>query len=394
MRGLKILTMTIIVVLYPCFLLSQSNGNIDLDEKYVIHSDIIGEDQEYWVHLPMNYENSEIEYPVLYITDGDEFFNLASGTTEFMSIEYIIPECIVVGLLHEDRNHALTPTYCETFVNGLQCDAAKVSGGGDTLLQFIQQELIPRIEQNYRTGPYRIFAGHSLGGLLTVYAFLNYNQLFNSFIAMDPALNWDRDFCQRLLHDGTYKSPELSSRLYISSAHNAHMRKKDKSALRLSQDAFKDELQKKKIENFKHEYFEDQNHMTVPYKSLYAGLANSFPDFYILEDPMFRLDTSFLVKFYELQSDIYKMHFQPSQRLIEMFGKYFLYDVDDYYNAIKFFELDTTIYKDSYKAYHYLGKAYKAAEMPDGAVVNLIKALELNPESEDIQVLLEDVLKQ
>ncbi len=383
--------MTILVLLSIQLLFCQEKENLNSNEKHVVYSNVIGEEKEYWIHLPNNYDKSEGEYPVLFITDGDEFFYLASGTSEFMSTEYLIPECIVVGILHNNRNHDLTPTHSTKFVNGLECNAAKVSGGGDTLLQFIEKELIPRIENNYRTGPYRIFAGHSLGGLLSVYAYLNYNYLFDAFIAMDPALNWDNNLCENLLNNKTYLSTDLESRLYISSAHNAPSGKRDKSALRLSQEAFCEELKKNNIENIKHEYFEEQNHMTVPYRSLYEGLVYSFPGYYILEDPMFKLDTAFLGKFYATQSKTYGMVFEPSERLIEMFGKYFLYDINDYYNAIKFFELDTIYYPDSYRAYKYLGMAYLATNKKEGAVVNFLKARELNPKSEEIIEMLYDL---
>jgi len=181
MRYLKINILIISILILYQFTIGQTNNKIVTGEKHIIHSEIIGEDKEYWIHLPIDYDNSSDKYPVLYITDGDEHFFLASGLTEFMSSQFIIPEFIVVAIFHKDRNHDLTPTHCLTDINGFKSDAAKISGGGEKLLQFIEKELIAEIDKKYRTYSYRVLAGHSLGGLFCMYAYVNRSDLFKGF---------------------------------------------------------------------------------------------------------------------------------------------------------------------------------------------------------------------
>jgi hypothetical protein len=394
MSKFKISIIVIFILIFSKILLGQTITKIVTGEKHILYSEIIEEDKEYWVHLPMNYENSKNRYPVLYITDGDEHFHLAAGTTEFMSSQYVIPELIVVAIFHKDRNHDLTPTHSLKNLDGFESDGAKVSGGGEKLLQFIEKELIPKIESTYRTAPYRIFAGHSLGGLLAVYAYLNHNQLFNTFISMDPALTWDNHYCERILKNSTYQSPGLKSKLYISSAHNAPYGERDESPFRLSHNSFSEILKSKQVENTKHDYFENRNHLTVPYKSLYAGLAYAFSGFNILDDPQFELDIPYIQAFYEKQSDLYGITFKPSERLIEMFGKYFLFDLNDYNKSITYFELNTINYPSSYKAFEYLAKANKASGNMDNAILNYKKALNLNPGNNEIQKILVELERQ
>jgi predicted alpha/beta superfamily hydrolase len=388
MGDFKIKVLVISVLILPKILLGQPATKIVTGEKHIIHSEIMGEDKEYWVHLPMDYDNCSDKYPVLYITDGDEHFFLASGVTEFLSSQYVIPELIVVSIFHKNRNHDLTPTHCTADNDGFKSDALKVSGGGENLLQFIEKELIVEIENNYRTGPYRILAGHSLGGLLSVYAYLNHNYLFNAFIAMDPALTWDDYLCERMLKTSTYKSPDLNNKLYISSAHNAPYGKLDRSPFRLSQDSFYRLLKGKQESSIKHDYFENQNHLTVPYQSLYAGLSYIFSGFYILDNPQFVLEVPFIQEHYKRESNAYGIEFTPPERLIEMFGKYFLFDKNDYNKSIEFFKLNTHNYPSSYKAFEYLATAYKASGNVKEAILNFKKALELNPENNEIQKLL------
>lgn len=388
MRNTKYAILLFIPLLFSKYLSGQTSNKIVNGEKHVIYSELIGEEKEYWIHLPRDYANCKDKYPVLYITDGSEHFHLAAGTTEFMSSQYVIPKMIVVAILHNDRNHDLTPTHSLTNLEGFESNAAEVSGGGVELLQFIVQDLIPEIESEFRTGPYRILAGHSLGGLFSVYAFLNQNQLFDAFIAMDPALPWDNQYCERLLINSANTLSNRSSKLYISSAHNAPDGKPDKSPFRLSQNSFSEALKSREITNTKHEYFETQNHLTVPYASLYAGLTYAFSDYYILESPEFRLELPFIEDFYKKQAEIFGTATKPPERLIEMFGKYYLLDKNDFCKSIPFFELNTINYPYSCKSFEYLAKAYQASGNTEEAISNFKKVQELCPGNEEIKLLL------
>ena len=63
------------------------------------------------------------------------------------------------------------------------------SGGGIAhFIQFMKNELIPYIETHYRTDPYRIFSGHSLGGLCVLYAFIHEPELFNAYIGISSSV--------------------------------------------------------------------------------------------------------------------------------------------------------------------------------------------------------------
>ena len=64
-------------------------------------------------------------------------------------------------------------------------------GEADKYLSFIETELFPFIEKNYRTVPYKIFCGHSKGGLCVTHAFLLHTNMFNAYIALNPSLYWD-----------------------------------------------------------------------------------------------------------------------------------------------------------------------------------------------------------
>jgi predicted alpha/beta superfamily hydrolase len=97
-----------------------------------------------------------------------------------------------VGIANTDRTRDLTPTHADIKnPDGTTVTAFPTSGGADRFLDFIQTEPIPEIEKRYRTAPYRIFAGHSVGGLLAIHALITRPDLFNAYIAVSPSLQWD-----------------------------------------------------------------------------------------------------------------------------------------------------------------------------------------------------------
>ncbi|MBS1503038.1 MAG: alpha/beta hydrolase, partial [Bacteroidetes bacterium] len=151
-----------------------------------IHSNILNEERVINVHVPHGSKGQR--YPVLYILDGESHFESAVAITDQMS--GVIPPVVVVGITNTDRERDLTPTHinADRMVNA--GDAGR-SGGGEKFLAFVEKELMPYIESKYPTEPYRIFSGHSLGGLTVVNAFINHTNTFNACIALDPSVWWD-----------------------------------------------------------------------------------------------------------------------------------------------------------------------------------------------------------
>jgi hypothetical protein len=171
---------------------------VEVGERFVLHSKILKEDRPYLVYLPPSYESRKFlpqKYPVLYLLDGDSHLPWASGVVYFMSaginFNYQVPEMIIVAIRDTDRTRDLTPTHSAQDINGKDAPGFASSGGGDNFLDFLQEELIPHIETEYRTQPYRILVGHSLGGLLALHALESRPQLFQAYVAMDPSIWWD-----------------------------------------------------------------------------------------------------------------------------------------------------------------------------------------------------------
>jgi predicted alpha/beta superfamily hydrolase len=170
-------------------------------EVKIFHSKILGEDRRIYIQMPAKMKRYE-KYPVLYLLDGEAHTQMAGGQVQYLSEAYkIIPSLIIVGIENTDRTRDLTPTHSIIGPDGKPDTSSnafgKSSGGGENFLQFIKQELMPYIEGNYPTAPYKILSGHSLGGLMALYSLVHHPEFFNAYIAISPSLQWDNEVMLR-----------------------------------------------------------------------------------------------------------------------------------------------------------------------------------------------------
>jgi len=160
-------------------------------QKIVLHSNVLNEDRVVWVRTPREYERSKDPLPVLYLTDGPGHINEIGSTIDFLVGNDRMPPLIVVGIANTDRIRDLTPTRADGKHRDGTTESYPTSGGGDRFFDFIHDELMPEVEKRYRTAPYRIFAGHSLGGLMAIHILTSRPDMFQAYIAVSPSLWWD-----------------------------------------------------------------------------------------------------------------------------------------------------------------------------------------------------------
>jgi hypothetical protein len=136
------------------------------------------------VGLPFNYTSSTEKYATIYVLDGDENFDFVASECRKISDKYGIKNILVVSIGYgNDRSIDYTPTKIST-----------TTGGAEQFLNFIETQLIPKIEQNFRadtTRTSRIILGHSYGGLFGAYAYSVNNKLFGNYILLSPSLWFD-----------------------------------------------------------------------------------------------------------------------------------------------------------------------------------------------------------
>ncbi len=186
-------------LLFICFFsFAQTDNKIILGTIDSIDSKILHEKRKVWVYVPNSGSNAlyaKQRYPVVYLLDGDAHFYSVVGMIQQLSSvngNTICPEMIVVGIPNTDRTRDLTPTHVAVDPPYMDSNFSKNSGGGEKFTSFIEKELMPYIDSAYPTQPYKMLIGHSFGGLLVVNTLIRHSNLFNSYIAIDPSMWWDK----------------------------------------------------------------------------------------------------------------------------------------------------------------------------------------------------------
>lgn len=163
----------LLVLLMPSLLSAQTIYK-------TIKSSKLGEDRELKIQLPRNYEqNKEKAYPILIVLDGDYLFEPVAGNVDYYSYWEDIPEMIVVGI--NQQNTRNTDAYYSD-KNFLPAES------GADFFEFIGMELMPFLDSNYRTLPFRVAMGHDFTANFINYYLLKESPLFQGYINLSPDL--------------------------------------------------------------------------------------------------------------------------------------------------------------------------------------------------------------
>ncbi|MET4075423.1 alpha/beta hydrolase-fold protein [Hymenobacter sp. UYCo722] len=146
------------------------------------------------VWLPAGYPQPGTRYAVVYMQDGQNLFNPKNSyggvawevDSTLAALGPAVRPCIVVGIWNTDRRFTeYAPAKPYAALNA----ATKAKIGqerpglplSDAYLKFIVRELKPYVDQHFRTSPRRadtFVAGSSMGGLISLYAALEYPKTF------------------------------------------------------------------------------------------------------------------------------------------------------------------------------------------------------------------------
>ena len=147
-----------------------------------IHSQKLNEDREITISLPFSYaQNKTKKYPLLIILDGDYLLDPFEGALKYGAYWDDMPEVIIVGITQNQKNERESDCTIDQ-ETGLPQEK------GEAFFEFIGQELLPYLQKNYRTAPFKIIAGHDVtAGFLNFYLYKD-NPLFNGYISLSPDL--------------------------------------------------------------------------------------------------------------------------------------------------------------------------------------------------------------
>jgi predicted alpha/beta superfamily hydrolase len=376
-RTLRLLFSFVVLLMISSVALAQpATGTV---KRLTIKSTVLGEDRVVLVRTPAGYENNKVSYPVLYMTDGDAHMGHTASTIEFLTRNGRISDLIVVGVTNTDRTRDLTPVK-STNKNAAGELQFPTSGGADNFLKFFQTELIPEIEKQYRVQPYRIFAGHSLGGLFAIHAMIAKPGLFNSYVAVSPSLQWENAEELKRAEDFFKNQKEMKVTLFVSIGN-------EPGPIGESFDKFKEMLSKTNIKDFEWqaERMADEDHGSVVLRSHYFGLRKVYQDWQAPRDPASGAVSGGLKgaeEHYKKLSERFGYSIPVPENLINQIGYQYLFEgkSDD---AIATFKTNVERYPGSANVYDSLAEAYERSGRMELAEPLYEKARTLGEQNND-----------
>jgi len=362
-----IITISLMVLLgfdRSCFA-QQQIDKIMLGKTIEFDSKTLNEQREILIYTPAGYEESKINFPTLYIIDGAENFFIATAIVNFLSRSQQIPRMIVVGIPNVNRNRDLSPSIIQGTSN---------QGGGDIFLDFFEEELIPYIDKSYRTSKFRVFFGHSLGGMFANYTILTRPELFNAFIAASPYLMYDNEYVIKVAESKLENLSNLNKQLFVTLG--------NEPAYQASLDKFTSLLSDKtNTLRWDYQIFNDEDHNSIPVISLLKGLKYIFSEFQLsMETALIGLDA--ILDHYSAVKSKYDYSVDISEATFNIIG-YRLLQNGEIEKAIEVFKYNVKLYPESANVYDSLAEALEQSGRTQEAADNYETAVKIGKEIND-----------
>jgi uncharacterized protein len=188
----SITTLVAINLLVSCSNTASYNDPIPEHDNFTVQSEHVQEQRVINVWTPPQYAESNDSYPVLYMPDGgikEDFPHIANTISKLIEEKKIAP-IILVGIENTERGRDLTGASTAEYDKQF----CPMTDGAKNFRAFIYQELMPVINEKYRTTSIKGVVGESLAGLFVMETFLEHPTTFDFYIAMDPSLWWNNHY--------------------------------------------------------------------------------------------------------------------------------------------------------------------------------------------------------
>jgi predicted alpha/beta superfamily hydrolase len=166
------------------------------------------------LYLPPSYQQSEKDYPVIYMHDGQNLFDDMTAYAGEWGVDESLNqlavnhgfELIVVAIDNSAnmRMNELSPWENKRFGEAQ----------GEQYMDFIVEVVKPYIDTNFRTQPDRLHTaimGSSMGGLISHYAVHAYPEVFSKAGIFSPSYWYSQD----VFSYTQFKKVQLDARLYV-----------------------------------------------------------------------------------------------------------------------------------------------------------------------------------
>ena len=328
------------------------------------------------VHLPEGYTDNDNPYPVLFVLGGSYFVPFV-GVTTYLARDGRIPEAILVAVHSND--------WVKDFTYDPVVDSAGVyagSGGAELFRRFLADELIPYIDANYRSQPFRILVGHSLGGLFAVETMTRHLGLFQVTIAISPSIFYNDGKWVDALPGFLNDHPSITHSLYLALANESLIRPHmEQAVFDLGRFAPIDLL---------HHFqaFPDETHVSVALPAVRQGLKAVFTGWSFEDVEPWTVGPDGIKAHYDSLSTRFGVHFPIPLDDVVRNGFHALEAHHDLDAAREMFMLALSIDAQSAESHVGLAEIFRQRGLTDLAVERCRRALVIEPTNERARRML------
>lgn len=245
---------------------TENNVPFTIGESRTIASKVLNENRTLNIYLPNGFDKNK-NYSVIYLPDGsanEDFLHIV-GLVQFFHMQLNMPDFIVVGIANVDRKRDFT------FPTTNQADKKQypTTGSSEKFISFLENELQPYVEANFKTTGTKYLIGQSLGGLLATEILIKKPNLFTHYFIISPSLWWDDESLLKLAEANFPKNDYSKTYVYVSVGSEGKVMENDAKSLA-------DLLSKAKM---KTDFLPlpKENHATILHESVYQAFKIQFP---------------------------------------------------------------------------------------------------------------------
>lgn len=166
----------ILFIFIPLSIFSQENITFKKFKSALLNSERIIK-----IYVPDSYKTEkEKNYPVAVIFDADYLFDIYVANAKLFASTDEAPEQIIVGIIQNQNKERYDD--CDYSIDtGLPTEESTRFYG------FVRDELLPFIDDNYRTSMFKTIVGNTITANFINYYFLESDHIFNAYININPS---------------------------------------------------------------------------------------------------------------------------------------------------------------------------------------------------------------
>ena len=164
-------------MLFALFLCLTVNAQVKVE---IFESFKLQERRDVKYYFPEDYDE-EKKYPLIVVLDGEYLFDQVVANSKFYSKFHGMPESIVVGIEQSENEIRLDDCAFEP-------DSGLPTEKGKQFFEFLGMEIIPYLDLNYSTAPFKMIVGYDITANFMNYWLFKENSLFNAYVNISPDL--------------------------------------------------------------------------------------------------------------------------------------------------------------------------------------------------------------